>query len=94
MTSKDILHVLESCIRFGKPCLIENVGIEFESVLDPILMRSYFKHAGQISIKVGDNVVPYNPEFRLFLTTKLPNPHYMPEVLVKVLLVNFALTAR
>ncbi|KAL2745195.1 dynein axonemal heavy chain 1-like [Vespula maculifrons] len=93
MMSKDILHVLESCIRFGKPCLIENVGIEFESVLDPILMRSYFKHAGQISIKVGDNVVPYNPEFRLFLTTKLPNPHYMPEILVKVLLVNFALTA-
>ncbi|KAK2581766.1 hypothetical protein KPH14_002245 [Odynerus spinipes] len=93
MTNKDIVRVLESCVRFGKPCLIENVGIELESVLDPILMRSYFKHAGQISVKVGDNVVPYNAEFRLYLTTKLPNPHYTPEVSVKVLLVNFALTS-
>ncbi|KAI4500001.1 hypothetical protein M0802_004871 [Mischocyttarus mexicanus] len=93
MTNKDMLRVLESCIRFGKACLIENVGIEFESVLDPILMRSYFKHAGQTSIKVGDNVVPYNPEFRLFLTSKLANPHYTPEISIKVLLVNFSLTA-
>lgn len=30
---------------------------------------------------------------RMYLTTKLSNPNYVPEVSVKVTLVNFALTA-
>ena len=34
----------------------------------------------------------YNEEFRLFLTTKMPNPHYSPEVQVKISLVNFTVT--
>ena len=33
-------------------------------------------------IKVGDNVIPYNDSFRFFMTTKLSNPHYAPEVQV------------
>lgn len=94
MTDKELLRELESCVRFGKFCLIENVGTEFEAALDPILTKSLFKHAGQLSVKIGDNMVPYNFDFRLYLTTRLPNPHYAPEVAVKILLVNFALTAR
>ena len=43
-------------------------------------------------IKLGDNVVPYNDQFRFFLTTKLSNPHYIPEVQVKVSLLNFTIT--
>lgn len=31
--------------------------------------------------------------YRMYLTTKLSNPNYVPEVSVKVTLVNFALTA-
>lgn len=30
--------------------------------------------------------------FRLYLTTKLRNPHYLPEIAVKVTLVNFMIT--
>ena len=41
---------------------------------------------------VGENTIPYNEEFRLFLTTKMPNPHYSPEVQVKISLVNFTVT--
>lgn len=94
MDDKDLLRVVEGCVRFGRSCLIENVGLELEASLDPVFMRSFFKQAGHMQIKIGDNVVPYNFDFRLYLTTKLPNPQYAPEVAVKVLLVNFALTAR
>ncbi|KAJ8667915.1 hypothetical protein QAD02_009578 [Eretmocerus hayati] len=93
MTDKDLLRVVENCVRFGRTCLIENVGLELEAALDPVLMRSLFRQAGQLSIKIGDNIVPYSFDFRLYLTTKLPNPHYTPESAVKVLLVNFTLTA-
>ncbi|CAB0035010.1 unnamed protein product, partial [Trichogramma brassicae] len=93
MNDKDLLRVIESCIRFGRTCLIENVGLEFEASLDTVLMRTLFRQAGVLSLKIGDNIVPYSPDFRLYLTTKLPNPHYPPEIAVKVLLVNFTLTA-
>ncbi|EFN73504.1 Dynein heavy chain 1, axonemal [Camponotus floridanus] len=92
ITDKNLLRVIENSVRFGKPCLIENVGTELETTLDPIFTRSLFKHAGQLSIKIGENIIPYNFDFRLYLTTRLSNPHYIPEIMMKVLIVNFALT--
>ena len=43
-------------------------------------------------IKIGDSQIPWNNQFRFFMTTKMPNPHYAPEVCVKVSLINFAIT--
>lgn len=43
-------------------------------------------------IRMGDASVAFNDSFRFFITTKLPNPHYPPEVSVKVSLVNFTIT--
>lgn len=47
---------------------------------------------GSEVIKIGDNVVPYHPDFRFYMTSKLANPHYPPEVSVKVSLLNFFVT--
>lgn len=30
--------------------------------------------------------------FKFFMTTTLPNPHYPPEIFVKVTVINFAIT--
>ncbi len=38
----------------------------------------------QVLIKLGDKEVDYSPEFKLYITTKLANPHYTPEVSTKV----------
>jgi len=43
-------------------------------------------------IKLGDNVIEYSPDFRFYITTKLRNPHYLPEVATKVTLLNFMIT--
>lgn len=92
MRDKNLLRTIEDCVRLGKPCLIENVGTELDAALDSILKRTLFRYAGQLSIKIGENIVPYNSDFRLYLTTRLPNPHYAPEMTAKVLIVNFTLT--
>ena len=39
-------------------------------------------------------MIPYHKDFKFFMTTKLPNPHYTPEVSTKVTLVNFTLSPR
>lgn len=43
-------------------------------------------------MKLGDSQVEYNTDFRLYITTKLRNPHYLPEIAVKVTLINFMIT--
>jgi len=43
-------------------------------------------------IKLGDAQVEYNQNFNFFITTKLRNPHYMPEISTKVTLINFMIT--
>ena len=47
---------------------------------------------GQEVVRVGDATVPLHPDFRLYLTTKLRNPHYAPESATKVTLLNFFVT--
>ena len=40
----------------------------------------------------GDSLVDYSPDFQLYITTKLANPHFLPEVSTKVALINFGIT--
>ena len=43
-------------------------------------------------LRLGDTDVDYSEDFQFFVTTKLANPHYSPEVCIKVTLVNFTVT--
>lgn len=43
-------------------------------------------------LRLGDQDVPYNQDFRLYFTTKLPNPHYIPEICIKTTIINFTVT--
>ena len=46
-------------------------------------------HAGGVwCIKLGDNTTEYSADFHLYTTTKLHNPHYLPELSTKVTLLK------
>ena len=47
---------------------------------------------GQLLLRLGDSDIPYSPEFRFFITTKLANPHYRPEIAAQSTLLNFIVT--
>ncbi|XP_031423008.1 dynein axonemal heavy chain 1 [Clupea harengus] len=92
LSDRDFLRSLENAIRFGKPCLLENVGEELDPALDPVLLRQTFKQQGNVVLKLGDTIIPYHDDFKMYITTKLPNPHYSPEICTKVTLINFTLS--
>ncbi|VDD79452.1 unnamed protein product [Mesocestoides corti] len=94
ISEKDFLRTLENSIRFGRPVLLENIGEELDPALDPIIIKQTFSHQGTLMIKIGDNIVPYHQDFRLYLTTKLPNPHYSPENSARLGIVNFTLAPK
>lgn len=79
-------------IRQGQPLLIEEVGENIDPSMAPVLGRRIVMQAGRPVIRLGDTDVDYDNNFRLYITTKLSNPHYLPEVCVTVTLVNFLVT--
>jgi len=40
---------------------------------------------------MGDKQLPYNNNFRFFITTKIRNPYYPPEIFTRTTVVNFAI---
>ncbi|KAJ9446655.1 Dynein-1-beta heavy chain [Diplonema papillatum] len=91
--AKDIIRRIETSIRNGRPVLLENVTEEIDTSLDPLLLQQTFVQGGQLMIKIGESPVPMSPDFKFFMTTKDKNPHYIPEVQVKVTLLNFFITS-
>uniref|UniRef100_A0A5S6LE06 Protein MCM10 homolog n=1 Tax=Xenopus tropicalis TaxID=8364 RepID=A0A5S6LE06_XENTR len=85
-------RTLENAIQFGNPVLLENLGEEIDAVLEPLLLKQTFKQQGVEYIRLGENIIEYSKDFRLYMTTRLRNPHYLPEVAVKVCLLNFMIT--
>jgi dynein heavy chain len=83
--ANDLLRALESAIRFGAPVLLEDVPeTGLDAVLDPILLQQLSQGpGGQMCVQIGDaNDVPWDPNFKLFCTTRLANPHFLPDMCI------------
>ena len=89
---KDLIRKLESALENGYTLLIENIGESLEAVLNPVIQRATIKRGTRYFIKVGDKECDFHPNFRLFLHTKLSNPHYPPEIQAETTLINFTVT--
>jgi dynein heavy chain len=92
LSDASFVRTVENSVQFGTPVLLENVGEELDPVLEPLLQKQTFKQGGVDYIKIGENVVEFSKDFRFYITTRLRNPHYLPELSVKVCLVNFMIT--
>ncbi|CAB1351553.1 unnamed protein product [Coregonus sp. 'balchen'] len=86
----DFLRILENAVQFGSPVLLQNVQEELDPSLAPILNKSLTHVGGRLLLKLGEKEVEYSPAFRFYITTKLSNPHYTPEISTKTTIVNFA----
>ncbi len=45
LSDADYVRMLENCIQFGNPLLLENVGEELEASLEPLLLKQTFKQS-------------------------------------------------
>ena len=60
------------------------LGEEIDAILDSVLLKQTYKQQGVEYMMLGDSSVEYSQDFRFYMTTGLRNPHYLPEVSVKV----------
>jgi dynein heavy chain len=94
LNDANYLRSLDNSIRFGQPALLEDVGEQLDADIEPVLLKQTFKKGGQLLIRLNDTDVPYQQDFKFFITTKLANPHYLPEIFVKVTIINFTVTEK
>jgi len=48
-------------------------------MLDPLLSRQFVRKGRSLTVKLGSEDIEFMPSFKLYLQTKLINPHYKPE---------------
>lgn len=81
-----------AAIPNGTPVLLENVDEEVDAALDPLLGRAYVRTGKTLLLRMGGEEVEVDPRFRLYIQTKLANPHFKPELQAQCTLVNFMVT--
>ncbi len=91
-TDANYMRTIEMAVVNGVPVLMEELGETLDSSLSPLLARSTYLSAGHLMLRFGEKDIEFNPSFRFYMTTKLSNPHYLPEVCIQVTLVNFLVT--
>lgn len=93
MSQNKWIQMLITAIQMGKFVLIEGVQEEIDATLDPLLSRAIIKGKGNnYLLELGGDPIDYDPKFKLFLMTKIYNPHFRPELHAQCSLINFIVT--
>ena len=101
------LGMMAKAMEEGIPMLLEKCGQAFDAVMENVLARATIAKGRKLILKLGDKEVDMrcNPDpetgmplggplFRLYLQSKLPNPHYIPEVQAQCTIINFTVTEK
>lgn len=87
---------LKDALKFplmeGYAVLIESIENEVDPMLDPVLEKQIIIKGRNKLIKISDTDMDYNDKFRLYMTSRLANPHFSPELAAKTTIIDFTVT--
>ncbi|TPX31992.1 hypothetical protein SmJEL517_g04802 [Synchytrium microbalum] len=88
----DFLKHLEMAMTYGFPFLFEDVDEYIDPVIDAVLEKNYKTTGSRKFIVLGDKEVDFDPNFRLYLVSRLANPVYTPKVFGSAMVINYNVT--
>ena len=74
-----------NALEEGVPLLLENMKDSIEGVLGNLVARAYIKSGSKLQVALDDRIIDIatkngQPSFRLYMQSRMSNPHYPPEV--------------
>jgi dynein heavy chain len=88
----DFLKQLEMAITYGFPFLFEDVDEYIDPVIDNLIEKNVRINGQRKFIVLGDKEVDFDPNFRLYLVSRLANPTYSPKVFGSAMIINYSVT--
>ncbi|KAF0745065.1 hypothetical protein Ae201684_000639 [Aphanomyces euteiches] len=85
---------LEYCMGEGRALVITGVEEDIDPMMDPVLEKQIIVKGRSLSINVSDKNMEFNPAFSMYFITRLPNPHFGPELQAKTTVIDFTVTIK
>jgi len=85
---------LKMPLENGYPVLIESIENEVDPLLDPVLEKQYITKGGRKKTIIlgGGEPLDFDEKFNLYMTSRLANPHFLPELAAKTTIIDFTVT--
>merc|ERR1719223_742776 len=94
LTARNLKDQLELTMGEGNALIIENVENVVDPMMDPVLDKAIIKKGKNMYINVSDQSMDFDLRFDLFMTSRLPNPHFSPELSAKCTVIDFTVTLK
>eukprot|EP00471_Norrisiella_sphaerica_P010953 CAMPEP_0184498660 /NCGR_PEP_ID=MMETSP0113_2-20130426/39505_1 /TAXON_ID=91329 /ORGANISM="Norrisiella sphaerica, Strain BC52" /LENGTH=4666 /DNA_ID=CAMNT_0026886275 /DNA_START=34 /DNA_END=14034 /DNA_ORIENTATION=- len=93
MNTKNWMRTVKEGVQFGYTVYLHSILENLDASLDPVVAQQIVRGRGGkgAQINLGE-LVDYDMNFKLVIQTKLPNPHYKPEIAAQTTLINFMVT--
>jgi len=91
---KHFMNKIVQAIQLGEVVILEGISENLDASLDPVLSKALYRKGKSLFIKIGEDDCEYDENFRLYLQTKLQNPHYKPEIAAQCTIINFIVTKK
>jgi dynein heavy chain len=92
LSHPNLRDALKWPLQEGFPVLIESIENEVDPMLDPILEKQIIVKGRNKLIKIADQDMDYDDKFKLYMTSRLANPHFSPELAAKTTIIDFTVT--
>ncbi|CAG9765840.1 unnamed protein product [Ceutorhynchus assimilis] len=88
----DFLKHLDMSIKYGAPVLFQDSDDYIDPVVEDVIQKNLKSIGGRVFVILGDKEVDWDPNFRLYMTTKFANPIFNPSVYASAVVINYTVT--
>jgi dynein heavy chain len=83
---------LEHALAEGLALVVTGVNTDVDPIVIPVLEQATVTKGSNTYMMIQGKLCDFNPNFRCYLTTRMPNPHFSPELQARTTVVDFTVT--